>query len=184
MSESANYIDEVPSPLGKIRIIWNNAGLLYVEFAQPGERLPGALERHSPRRAPEGMLDSTPYSNAFARYFSGELDALRNLPVQLEGTEFELRVWRCLRRIRPGRTRTYGQVAADIGWPHAARAVGNANRRNPIGIAIPCHRVIGAHGRLSGYGGRPDRKRWLLLHEGVQLCSEGRVKRGVGGREP
>jgi methylated-DNA-[protein]-cysteine S-methyltransferase len=84
-----------------------------------------------------------------------------------EGTSFQQRVWRALRSLPYGRTTTYGRVARRIRHPSAARAVGLANGRNPIPIIVPCHRVIGADGSLTGYGGGLDRKAWLLQHEGV-----------------
>jgi methylated-DNA-[protein]-cysteine S-methyltransferase len=83
------------------------------------------------------------------------------------GTTFQRRVWGALSAIPFGETRSYGEIAAAIGEPGASRAVGMANNRNPIAIVIPCHRVIGADGSLTGYGGGMDRKRWLLTHEGV-----------------
>jgi methylated-DNA-[protein]-cysteine S-methyltransferase len=89
------------------------------------------------------------------------------VPVATVGTEFQLKVWDALQRIPAGQTRSYGQLAAEIGEPDAARAVGLANGANPIAIVIPCHRVIGADGSLTGFGGGLPRKRWLLTHEGA-----------------
>lgn len=110
-----------------------------------------------------------PIRAAFDRYFSGEMEALANIPWQVAGTDFQRQVWRALTDIPAGETRTYSQQAARIGRPSAVRAVGLANGANPIGIVIPCHRVIGADGSLTGYGGGIERKRWLLAHEGVAL---------------
>ncbi|MGH8254728.1 MAG: methylated-DNA--[protein]-cysteine S-methyltransferase, partial [Steroidobacteraceae bacterium] len=83
------------------------------------------------------------------------------------GTDFQRRVWAALRRIRPGSVLSYGALAAELGRPTAARAVGLANGSNPIAIVVPCHRVIGADASLTGYGGGLARKRWLLAHEGA-----------------
>ena len=94
-------------------------------------------------------------------YFAGELTEF-TVPLRLEGSEFERRVWQRLRAIPYGETRTYGQIAAELGDPKAARAVGLANNHNPIAIIVPCHRVIGANGSLVGYGGGLDNKRLLL----------------------
>lgn len=91
------------------------------------------------------------------------------VPIDAEGTEFERRVWKALRAIPYGRTTTYGAIAARLGRPGAARAVGLANGRNPVAIIVPCHRVIGADGRLVGYGGGVERKRYLLELEGALL---------------
>jgi methylated-DNA-[protein]-cysteine S-methyltransferase len=102
---------------------------------------------------------------ALAAYFGGELDALADVPVKTEGTAFQRDVWNALRRIPAGATISYGQLAANVGRPTASRAVGLANGSNPISIVLPCHRVIGANGALTGYGGGIERKRWLLEHE-------------------
>ena len=102
---------------------------------------------------------------AFERYFAGSCAELLELPLDPQGSEFQRRVWRALREIPLGATASYGEIALRVGSPGAARAVGDANRRNPIAIAIPCHRVIGGDGRLVGYAGGLERKRWLLAHE-------------------
>lgn len=104
---------------------------------------------------------------ALDRYFGGDLAALANIPCRVVGTDFQRLVWQALTEIPAGETRTYSQQAARIGRPSAVRAVGLANGANPIGIVIPCHRVIGANGSLTGFGGGLERKRWLLAHEGV-----------------
>jgi methylated-DNA-[protein]-cysteine S-methyltransferase len=98
-------------------------------------------------------------------YFSGELTAIDTLPVATGGTEFQRLVWSELRRIPCGASISYSELARRIGRPAAVRAVGLANGANPIGIVVPCHRVIGANGTLTGYGGGIERKRWLLAHE-------------------
>jgi methylated-DNA-[protein]-cysteine S-methyltransferase len=101
-------------------------------------------------------------------YFAGDLGAIDKLPVKTAGTPFQRAVWNALREIPRGATESYGQLAERIGRPTAVRAVGLANGSNPIGIVVPCHRVIGANGSLTGYGGGMERKRWLLDHEGAQ----------------
>jgi methylated-DNA-[protein]-cysteine S-methyltransferase len=106
---------------------------------------------------------------ALERYFSGDLSTLGGIDCHTNGTPFQRRVWRALREIPVGQTLSYGAIAARIGRPTAVRAVGLANRANPIGVVVPCHRVIGADGALTGYGGGLERKRWLLAHEGVVL---------------
>lgn len=105
-------------------------------------------------------------------YFRGELREF-TLPLRPRGTGFERRVWDALLRIPYGRTRTYGSLAAELGRPDAARAVGRANAANPIPIVIPCHRVIGANGKLAGYGGGLDVKDYLLALEGAVLLPVG-----------
>ncbi len=101
-----------------------------------------------------------------SEYFAGSRRTFE-LPLRLEGTAFQQRVWRELTEIPYGETWSYGQLATRIGKPSASRAVGLANGRNPISILVPCHRVIGADGSLTGYGGGLERKQWLLAHEGL-----------------
>jgi methylated-DNA-[protein]-cysteine S-methyltransferase len=121
-----------------------------------------------------------PIRRAFEDYFAGDIRALERLPVETVGTAFQRKVWAALKRIPAGETRSYGQLAAAIGEPDAARAVGLANGQNPIAIVIPCHRVIGADGSLTGFGGGLPRKRWLLTHEGAPYKENRTPKR----REP
>jgi methylated-DNA-[protein]-cysteine S-methyltransferase len=104
---------------------------------------------------------------ALRNYFAGDLTATDAIPVVTNGTPFQRDVWAALRTIRAGTTLSYGALARQLGRPKSVRAVGLANGANPIGIVVPCHRVIGADGSLTGYGGGIDRKRWLLAHEGI-----------------
>ena len=104
-------------------------------------------------------------TNALAAYFAGELHAVDGVVVRTSGSAFQERVWALLRGIAAGTTTTYGRLASALGQPTAARAVGLANGSNPVGIVVPCHRVVGADGALTGYGGGLERKRWLLQHE-------------------
>jgi O-6-methylguanine DNA methyltransferase len=104
---------------------------------------------------------------AIEAYFDGDLTAIDKLPVKTGGTPFQRDVWRLLRLIPAGKTTTYGKLAARLGVPNAARAVGMANGANPIGVIVPCHRVIGSDLSLTGYGGGLPRKQWLLTHEGA-----------------
>jgi methylated-DNA-[protein]-cysteine S-methyltransferase len=106
---------------------------------------------------------------AISSYFEGDLTAIDRLPVQTAGTPFQREVWRALRNISCGTTVSYGKLAEQIGWPAAVRAVGLANGSNSIGVVVPCHRVIGANGSLTGYGGGIERKSWLLEHEASAL---------------
>ena len=101
------------------------------------------------------------------RYFKGEIGVLADLPVATTGTPFQNSVWQALRKIKDGTTIYYAELARRIGKPRAVRAAGLANGQNPISIVVPCHRVIGSNGSLTGYGGGLERKQWLLEHEGV-----------------
>ncbi|MDN0200821.1 methylated-DNA--[protein]-cysteine S-methyltransferase [Streptomyces sp. S.PNR 29] len=124
-------------------------------------------QRHRPPEETFGARDDTLFGEAeeqLEAYFAGELKEF-TLPLRLSGTPFQRSVWDQLCRIPYGETRTYGDLAAALGNPTASRAVGLANGRNPIGIIVPCHRVIGAGGSLTGYGGGLDRKKRLLDFE-------------------
>ncbi|MGQ4419444.1 methylated-DNA--[protein]-cysteine S-methyltransferase [Streptomyces sp. SAS_269] len=126
-----------------------------------------AGQRHRPPQETFGDPDDTPFAEAgeqLRAYFAGEL-AVFTLELRLSGTPFQRGVWDRLTRIPYGETRSYGELATELGNPRASRAVGLANGRNPIGIIVPCHRVIGAAGALTGYGGGLDRKRRLLDFE-------------------
>jgi methylated-DNA-[protein]-cysteine S-methyltransferase len=124
-------------------------------------------QRHRPAEETFGDPDDSGFPEAVRQltaYFAGELKDF-DLPLRLSGTPFQERVWTALRGIPYGETVSYGELADRLGQPTAARAVGLANGRNPIGIIVPCHRVVGAGGSLTGYGGGLDRKRWLLALE-------------------
>jgi methylated-DNA-[protein]-cysteine S-methyltransferase len=131
-----------------------------------------ASREHLQRRFPGEPLrpshDPAGCASALGRYFNGNLAALDAVLVDTGGTPFQASVWRALRAVAPGTTTSYGQLARLIGAPQAVRAVGAANGANPVPIVIPCHRVIGASGKLVGYGGGLKRKAWLLRHEGCQ----------------
>jgi methylated-DNA-[protein]-cysteine S-methyltransferase len=161
-------IDSVPSPIGDLVIVADAEGrLCAAEFADHRERLEKSLRLQfgkgryelMPRRDPAGL------STAISAYFAGDLGAIDGLPVAAGGTAFQRSVWDALRRIPCGRITTYGALAAAIGHPTAVRAVGHANGANPVSVVVPCHRVVGSGGGLTGYGGGLARKRWLLDHE-------------------
>lgn len=126
-----------------------------------------AGQRHRPAQETFGERDATPFGETIRRleaYFARELTHF-DLPLHLEGTPFQRRVWDRLRHIPYGETRTYGELADELGNRGASRAVGLANGKNPIGIIVPCHRVIGSSGSLVGYGGGLERKQRLLAFE-------------------
>jgi methylated-DNA-[protein]-cysteine S-methyltransferase len=160
------------SPIGTVFIVTDGRSLCGLDFDQPGERLLRLLRRRfgavnlAPAKDPLGAASRT------RDYFAGRLAALDDLPLDGGGTPFQASVWKALRDIPCGTTTTYGSLAASLGKPAAMRAVGLANGANPIAIAVPCHRVIGSDGTLTGYGGGLWRKRWLLRHEGVSVDRE------------
>jgi O-6-methylguanine DNA methyltransferase len=159
--------ERVSSPVGMLMVVCDEAGVLRaLDFHADAERLRRVLERHCAggHSLTEGRVDPR-VTGALAAFFAGQVRAIDALSVRTEGTDFQRSVWAALRRIPAGTTTSYGQLAAAIGKPGASRAVGLANGSNPIGIVVPCHRVIGADKTLTGYGGGLDRKRWLLDHE-------------------
>jgi methylated-DNA-[protein]-cysteine S-methyltransferase len=144
----------VDSPIGSLTLAGDDAlHLLWMDAA-----------RHAPDRHPEWVPDPECFAGVVQQldaYFAGELTEF-DVTLRLDGTEFQQRVWNALRDIPYGETVSYGELAARVGNPGASRAVGLANGRNPVAIIVPCHRVIGASGSLTGYGGGLDRKRALL----------------------
>jgi methylated-DNA-[protein]-cysteine S-methyltransferase len=162
-------LDRTPTPIGTLTIVADEQGRLrIVEWDDHDSRLQRSLEQQygsdgytlGPYRDPGGL------TSAMDAYFSGDLAAIDSLPVESRGTPFQLTVWAALRQIPCGTTISYAELARRIGRPSAVRAVGLANGANPTGVVVPCHRVIGSDGSLTGYGGGIDRKRWLLAHEG------------------
>ena len=150
------------SPIGPLTLAGDEGGLRLVHFATG--RRPASLRR-------EWIEDRAPFKEVMRQldsYFAGKLQDF-DLPLVLDGTEFQLLVWRHLRKIPYGETVSYGQLARQIGSPDAARAVGLANGSNPIPIIIPCHRVIGSNGDLTGFGGGLPVKKKLLALESRQL---------------
>lgn len=163
-------IDRVDTPIGEMLIIGDHDGnLRAVDWTDHEARILRLLRRQYGENGFKLEPGTSPHADAIRRYFAGDLAALDTLPVETAGTPFQRAVWRALRDIPCGETVSYGKLARQIGAPNAVRAVGLANGSNPIGVVVPCHRVIGADGSLTGYGGGIDRKRWLLEHEQVPL---------------
>jgi methylated-DNA-[protein]-cysteine S-methyltransferase len=152
------------SPVGPLTLTSDGASLIAVEFDRRKEFDPKAKTRgtRNGSASPDAVLDSA--RRQLDAYFAGRLKSF-DLPLAPCGADFQRRVWKALTRIPYGQTTSYGAIAKEIGAPSAARAVGAANGANPICIIIPCHRVIGADGSLTGFGGGLDRKRFLLALE-------------------
>ena len=164
-------VDSVPSPIGRILVVSDSMNCLRaLGWEDHEERLRRDLARIY-RRPPDLTRSAAPAATrrALQRYFAGKLQAIDEILVQTGGTAFQSNVWRALRKIPAGTTVSYGRMATRLKCPLAVRAVGFANGSNPICIVIPCHRLIGADGSLTGYGGGLERKRWLLEHEGVDV---------------
>ena len=159
------------SPLGELTLTASASALTGVYFPTsrhgPPERGRGNAERGG--EAAQAIIAAV--RRQLGEYFAGSRTTF-DLPLDAEGTEFEKRVWALLRAIPYGATTSYGALARRLGDPALSRAVGAANGKNPIPIIVPCHRVVGSKGELTGFGGGLDRKRWLLEHEGALLKLE------------
>jgi O-6-methylguanine DNA methyltransferase len=154
------------SPLAPLLLITDDDGLLRaLEFADLESRMSRLLREHYGTYTLQDGAAPASLTRALEAYFNGELDALDEVETATGGTAFQREVWRALRRIPAGTTTSYGQLAARLGRAGSARAVGAANGANPIPIIVPCHRVIGANGTLTGFASGLPRKRWLLEHE-------------------
>jgi methylated-DNA-[protein]-cysteine S-methyltransferase len=162
------FLDRLPTPVGEALVITDGDGFLRAfDWSDHDGRLrPLMRQYYGPVPIVAGPAP-TSVRQALTDYFAGRLDALRAIAWRSAGTPFQLTVWRALCEIPVGGTISYGELARRIGRPKAVRSVGAANGANPVGLIAPCHRVIGADGSLTGYGGGLDRKRWLLTHEGA-----------------
>jgi methylated-DNA-[protein]-cysteine S-methyltransferase len=157
------YFTVLPSPIGELLVV--GADDASAQFAITGLYMTG--QRYEPMLSPEWVRDAHRFADVEKQldaYFGGELTEF-DLPLTARGSEFQRSVWTALRDIPLGATKSYGQMAVQLADRSKTRAVAAAIGRNPIGIVVPCHRVIGADGSLTGYAGGLDRKRWLLDHE-------------------
>ena len=154
---------QLDSPIGCLTIICDGEGIREIRFANNSAALLAECESNS-----EYL---NPALEQLSAYFEGRLTTF-DLPLSLHGSRFQQAVWAQLQTVAHGTTASYGEVAAALGKSKAARAVGMANNKNPIPIIIPCHRIIGSKGALTGYAGGLDSKRWLLRHEGVGIRGE------------
>lgn len=155
MTSSGTFYRTIDSPVGPLTLAGTGSRLMHLRMAE---------QSHEPDRRgwqPAGKDAFAAVVEQLGGYFAGELTEF-DVELDLAGTDFQRRVWSALRTIPYGETRSYGEIAEQIGSPGAARAVGMANGRNPVAIIVPCHRVIGASGSMTGYGGGLERKRLLL----------------------
>jgi methylated-DNA-[protein]-cysteine S-methyltransferase len=159
----------LPTPVGTLHVGVRAGKLCVLELSDPA-RFQQRLARSGEASEPAHSAEARRIEDALRRYFAGDVRAVDDIPVDpLGGTTFQRRVWGALRSIPAGTTVSYRTLAERVRAPKAVRAVGAANGANPVPIVLPCHRVIGADGSLTGYGGGLATKRWLLRHEGVDL---------------
>jgi methylated-DNA-[protein]-cysteine S-methyltransferase len=161
---SATAQCRIASPLGTMLLARTEHGLAGAWFERQRHH-PETID--APERADDPLLAAT--ARLLCEYFAGALPTF-DVPLDLQGTDFQRAVWRALLEIAPGRTRTYGEIARELGVPTASRAVGAAVGRNPISIIVPCHRVVGSSGALTGYAGGLDRKASLLRIESERVA--------------
>lgn len=164
-------LGRLATPLGTLLLVSDAHGALRaLDFAGYEPRMRRLLhEQYGSRPLPLGAAPAA-VTNALRCYFEGALEALRDIAWASAGTPLQQAVWHALTDIPAGETRSYAQLARLLGLPQGARAVGGANAANPLAIVVPCHRVIGANGKLTGYAGGLERKHWLLRHEGARFA--------------
>jgi methylated-DNA-[protein]-cysteine S-methyltransferase len=164
-------VDRLQTPIGELLIVADSAGKLRtIDWTDHEARMRRLLDRYYGKGGYtlQSARDPGGLTSAMRAYFKGDIGAIDRLPVDdTVGTPFQRSVWRALRKIKSGKTISYAELARRIGKPKAVRAAGLANGQNPISIVVPCHRVIGSNGTLTGYGGGLPRKQWLLEHEGA-----------------
>ena len=154
------------SPIGPLTLAERGGRVCLLHFGSDGPEIDRMFDRwYAGEPRARQALPAT--VSVLHRYFEGNLGALDTVAVELNGTAFQKNVWQALRRIPHGTTISYAELARRVGTVSAVRAVGSANGANPVAIIVPCHRVIGSDGSLTGYGGGLERKQWLLAHEGL-----------------
>lgn len=154
------------TPLGRFSLVCDEADLVYAaEWDDGWLRCATLLARFHGTRDPRGSNVSSAAREALARYFAGDTAAIDGIAIARAGSAFQARVWAALRAIPRGTVLSYGELARRLGHPRAARAVGHANGANPCAVIVPCHRLVGGNGALTGYAGGLERKRWLIAHE-------------------
>ena len=163
------FIDRIASVIGTIVLVSDGESLCTLDYAGYERRMMKLLQARYGRVHLQEATDPLGFSSQIRAYLAGDLGCVHSIPVNTGGTTFQQHVWSALRAIPPGAVLSYGELAARLGKPTAYRAVGMTNALNPIAIVVPCHRLVGANGALTGYAGGLERKRWLLEHEGVDL---------------
>ncbi len=161
-------LDRLATPIGEALIVTDETGYLRAfDWADREASMTRLLRLHYGTLSPRTGAAPAHIKRAIRQYFAGDVESLKAIEWRTAGTPFQRSVWMGLTTIAPGKTLSYQALAAQVGRPTSVRAVGMANGSNPISVVVPCHRVIGADGSLTGYGGGIERKRWLLNHEGA-----------------
>lgn len=161
-------LDRLETPIGTALLVTDDRDFLRaLDWSDYETRLHRLLRRHYGDYVLEKAAAPKDIVAALKGYFAGDLGQLKNIKWRTNGTDFQRKVWSELHKIRAGKTSSYGAFASRLSVPNAARAVGLANGANPVSVVVPCHRLIGADGSLTGYGGGLARKEWLLAHEGA-----------------
>jgi methylated-DNA-[protein]-cysteine S-methyltransferase len=162
-------LGKVETPIGALTLAAVDGRICLLHFDASERSARAALAKWYPTDRIEKAPDPGAAARVLRRYFDGDISALDDVGVEMNGTDFQKMVWAALRGVKAGQTSSYAAIAKRIGAPAAVRAVGAANGANPVAIIVPCHRVIGADGSLTGYGGGLRRKEWLLRHEKARL---------------
>lgn len=166
------HLSRLATPIGIALLVTDDEGYLRaLDWSDYEERLHRLLRRHYGAVVLENASAPEVITQALTRYFAGDLGQLKKIKWRTGGTAFQRKVWTKLQTIPAGKTSSYGAFAARLNAPNAARAVGLANGANPVSVVVPCHRLIGADGSLTGYGGGLARKQWLLAHEGASFSA-------------
>ena len=162
------FFDQLPAKFGTIHLVSDGERMVSLDFEGFQERLHKLMSKRYETYELVDADNPQGFTDVLKAYLAGDITAVDAIPVDTGGTDFQQSCWQLLRKIPAGETWTYGQMAKILGNPKASRAVGITNSLNPVGIVVPCHRVIGASGKLTGYAGGLNVKDWLLRHEGAQ----------------
>ncbi len=160
----------VETPLGTMYLAISDGALREAGFVETWAR---PVVEPDDDTSQEGLSDEARrVRDAVAAYFEGDVEAIDEIEIDPQGTEFQVAVWRAIREVPAGQTVSYQDIARAVGKPSAYRAVGTATGRNPVGIAVPCHRIVRSDGGLGGYGGGLHRKEWFLEHERSHMTAQ------------
>jgi methylated-DNA-[protein]-cysteine S-methyltransferase len=160
-------VDRIASAIGTMLLVSDGESLCALDYVGYEHRMMKLLHARYGQVRLRKATDPLGFNGRIRAYLAGDLGCINSIPVNTGGTAFQQQVWSALRAIPPGTVLSYGELAVRLGKPAAYRAVGMTNALNPIAIVVPCHRLVGANGALTGYAGGLERKRWLLEHEGI-----------------